>query len=212
MLAVANEKLDQAFKDKKIDAIVKATLPNLPFADKTFDAVLFNQSLHHLNHFADCGTYPGFERVLAGTHRILKENGVLLIMTTLPSTIRESMWFLQAHTGIREKIAKACMPMELYAPLFHKHAFKCASALNVLTAADESFFNDYFDPEIPLNVEWRQAFGCFDMATDKEIKEMEGFLLDKKQKGTLEKFMQHNDHTQERGQGTLFTCIAETRK
>ena len=122
------------------------------------------------------------------------------------------MWFLQAHTGIREKIAKACMPMELYAPLFHKHAFTCASALNVLTAADESFLNDYFDPEIPLNVEWRQAFGCFDMATDKEIKEMEGFLLDKKQKGTLEKFMQHNDHTQERGQGTLFTCIAETRK
>ena len=43
MLAVAKEKLDYAIKDKRIDAVVKTTLPNLPFADRTFDAVMFNQ-------------------------------------------------------------------------------------------------------------------------------------------------------------------------
>ena len=43
MLALAKENIDYAIKDKKIDAVVRTTLPNLPFADRTFDAVMFNQ-------------------------------------------------------------------------------------------------------------------------------------------------------------------------
>ena len=42
------------------------------------------------------------------------------------------------------------------------------------------------------------GYRYFDKATDQEINEMEKFLLDKKQKGTLEKFMIEHDHTQER--------------
>lgn len=212
MLTVAKEKLSDAIEDKRIDAIVDTTLPNLPFADRTFDAVLFYQSLHHLDKFGDGRTYPVLEQALTGTHRVLKEDGVLLIMTDLSSTVRESLWFLQAHVGIREKIAQTYMPVQQYISLFQMHNFKCVSAVNLLTATGDNFLNDYFDPEGPLKDEWRRATSVFDIATDEEIKEMEGFLLDKKRKGTLEKFMIEHNHTQDRGYGTLFAYIAQSTK
>lgn len=212
MLTVAKEKLSHDIDDKRIDAIVETTLPNLPFADRTFDSVLFYQSLHHLDKFGDGRTYPVLEQALTETHRVLKKDGVLLITTDLSSTVRESLWFLQAHACIREKIAQTYMPVQLYISLFQKHNFKCVSAVNLLTAAGENFYNNYFDPESPLSADWRRATSVFDIATDQEIKEMEGFLLDKKRKGTLEKFMIEHDHTQDRGHGTLFAYIAQSTK
>ena len=43
MLDVAKERLHDAIKQNKIDAVVEARLPDLPFEDGTFDAVLFSQ-------------------------------------------------------------------------------------------------------------------------------------------------------------------------
>ena len=79
------------------------------------------------------------------------------------------------------------------------------------TAAGDHFFKNYFDPESPLTAEWRQATSLFDIATEEEIEEMKAFLLDKKQKGILDQFMNQCDHTQERGAYTLFACISQSK-
>ena len=46
MLDVAEENLTEAIEGKKIDAVVKTTLPELPFTDGAFDSVMFNQVLN----------------------------------------------------------------------------------------------------------------------------------------------------------------------
>ena len=43
MLAVAREKLHHPVVDKRVDAIIETALPNFPFGDRSFDAVMFNQ-------------------------------------------------------------------------------------------------------------------------------------------------------------------------
>ena len=42
MLHVAREKVADAIKEKIVNAIIEDTLPNLPFEDGAFDAVMFN--------------------------------------------------------------------------------------------------------------------------------------------------------------------------
>ena len=103
------------------------------------------------------------------------------------------------------------MPVQQYISLFHKHNYKCVSAVNLLTAAGDNVYKNYFDPESPLTAEWRQATSLFDIATAEEIEELESFLLDKKQKGILDQFMNQCDHTKERGYGTLFACISQSK-
>ena len=46
MLSVAREKLKAAIDDRTIDTVVQAELPDLPFEDGIFDAVMYNFVLH----------------------------------------------------------------------------------------------------------------------------------------------------------------------
>ena len=43
MLDVAKERLQDAIQQHRIDAVVEARLPDLPFEKEIFDAVLFSQ-------------------------------------------------------------------------------------------------------------------------------------------------------------------------
>ena len=43
MLDVAKERLQDAIQQNRIDAVVEARLPDLPFEEGLFDAVLFSQ-------------------------------------------------------------------------------------------------------------------------------------------------------------------------
>ena len=59
------------------------------------------QSLYHVDKLGDGRTFPVLEQVFTGTHRILKKEGVLLILADQSTTVRESIWFLPANAGIR---------------------------------------------------------------------------------------------------------------
>ena len=42
MLSIARDKLKIAIDDKIVDSIIEAKMPDLPFDDGTFDAVMYN--------------------------------------------------------------------------------------------------------------------------------------------------------------------------
>lgn len=208
MLAVAKEALKKHSQQQKAH-IVEATFPSFPFQDNTFDAIMFNQVLHHLDDTRDGENYPRLEHTLEDARRILKNKGVLIISTTLSSTIRESIWFLQLQANIREKLIKTYPSVDQYIEFFHKHGFRCVTAMNLLNATGVDIYPNYLDPESILDEEWRQATSIFGIATDTEIKEMESVVLDKKKDGTMEVFVHANDHTHKRGLVTLFACISD---
>ena len=59
---------------------------------------------------------------------------------------------------------------------------------------------------------YSNLYHCFKSTTSMlNFKEMEEFLLNKKQKGTLEKFMIEHDQTQERELISLIACICMYR-
>ena len=94
MLQIAKEKLDKAI-DTNTAHIVQATLPDLPFQGNDFDAVMFNNTLQHLDDVRDGKNYPKLEQTLKETKRILKNDGMLIITTGLPQNVRESLWYLE---------------------------------------------------------------------------------------------------------------------
>ena len=64
MLDIAEEKLADAIKTKEIDTVVHSKLPELPFEEETFDAVMYNQTLHHLDTLGDGSNFPLLEKTL----------------------------------------------------------------------------------------------------------------------------------------------------
>lgn len=206
MLDVAEENLNEAIKIRKIDDVVHTILPNLPFNNDTFDSVMFNQSLHHLDNLGDGKYFPLLEQALENTRRILRQDGVLIITTILSSTIRDSVWYLQLQADMMDKISRSFMPVEDYRRLFDKHAFHCITSMNLLTDSGP-IHKARWDPNSPLSEEWRQATNFFGIASDREIEEMKLNLLDKKSDGSIDNFIADHDFTKERGLVTLFACV-----
>lgn len=205
MLTVAKEKLKsrEYTKHKRVHTIV-AAFPPFPFKDASFDAIMFNQSLNHLDDIRDGKNYPKLEQTLTDAKT---QRGLLIISTVLSTTVRESIWFRRCQSEIKEKLAKTHLSVTQYMDMFDKHGFQCVTAINLITAAGENINLNYSDPESILDEDWRQASSMFGIATDAEIEEMISAIYDKKENGTLEQFVKENDHMNKRGFVTLFACM-----
>ena len=148
------------------------------------------------------------EKTLLNTKRVLRPNGVLVIITVLKSTSTQAIWHTQIHPTITELVSKFYPSAKQYFDLFAKCGFYIASAMNFLNTETSLMHTGYWNPEGPLNEEWRNAVHIFGVAGPAVEKELIDIVLAMKENGTLEDFMIQNDHTSERGMCTLFVCIS----
>ena len=148
------------------------------------------------------------EKTLLNTKRILRPKGALVITTVLRSTIKQTIWCTQIHPGITDVISKCHPSAKQYFDLFAKYGFHGVSAMNFLNTATSLMHTDYWNPEGPLNEEWRNAVNVCGVAGLAKEKEVIDIVLAMKENGTLEEFVVENDHTSERGMYTLFVCIS----
>ena len=118
---------------------------------------------------------------------------MLIISTTLSTTLRDSVWFLQLQAEIREKLAKTYLSVDQYIDMLDKHGFRVVTAMNILNANGSNIYSNYLEPESlldeDLDEDRRQATCLFDIATDTEIREMVSAILDKQENGTLGLFV-----------------------
>ena len=166
------------------------------------------QVLHHIDKDWDGKSFPMLEKTLLNTKRILQPKGVLIITTILQSTITQAIWCNQIHPGITEVLSRCYPSAKQFFDLFAKCGFHTVSAMNFLNTETSSMHTGYWNPEGPLNEEWRNAVHVCGVAGPAKEKEMIDIVLTMKKNGTLEDFMVQNDHTSERGLYTLFVCIS----
>lgn len=204
MLNLAKEKLKYSMESNIIDQVIEAVLPNLPFTEGTFDAVMYNYVLQDLEKPEDKKEVPIMETVLHNTKKILRPKGVLVITTGLPSTIKESIWYTQLHQPIADKLAKYFPSTREWLDLFIKCGFECVSAMNFL----KSDKVNHFDHEGPLREEWLLGTCVYASADDQEKKALDQTIMELKEKGLLKQFMDEHDRTLEMGMTTLFVCIS----
>ena len=115
-------------------------------------------------HETDEG-YSVIESVLKDSKMILKDNGVIIIVTGLPSTVKESIWYTQIYPPITDRLATTLPSTKDWLDILEKCGFKCVSAMSFLL----SEMIGHFDPEGPLNDEWLIGKRAFADASSQEI-------------------------------------------
>jgi ubiquinone/menaquinone biosynthesis C-methylase UbiE len=91
MLEAARAKLGDAADGGHI-AFHQGSIAELPFEDASFDAVMTNQVLHHLDHGEDPG-FPVLRQAIGEFARVLRPGGGLVVNTCSRAQLLEGYWF-----------------------------------------------------------------------------------------------------------------------
>ncbi|XP_045194240.2 ubiquinone/menaquinone biosynthesis C-methyltransferase UbiE-like isoform X2 [Mercenaria mercenaria] len=190
MLEKAKVKLADAIESGKIKEVVEATMPPIPFPDASFDAVMFNLVLHHLEENPDGENFPTIEKALTEARRVLKPKGVLEITSGAPPRVYDRLWFVHLNQDIAKRHVKHYPHDRKWHEIFRKCGFNCVDYIHIYVDIPEHTHKALLDPEGPLKKEWRDCNSYWASATEEDLKVVEEKINEMKSAGTLEKFVE----------------------
>ena len=161
--------------------------------------------LHHLEKSANGDGFPAMEQTMQEAKRVLRPNGIMIIVDALPSCLKQASWFAQLDTSLTERYSLRFPSVEQYHTMVEKCQFKVVSKLSILGS---EMVKTYYDPKGPLKREWRDGMSLFGLATESEIRGIEEKVRKMNKEGTMEQFMKDNDKSSQIGFLTILTCLS----
>ena len=189
MLAVATAKLAAIADAPPVDAR-HGQLQALPFEDGSFDAVMTNQVLHHLDAPAAEG-WPEHAEAFAEYARVLKPGGVLVINTCSDEQIRHGWWAFSLIPTGRDEMARRYAPIEVLEELARANGLVGVGRYVPIDATIQGA--SYFDPEGPLSASWRRSDSTWSLAPEAEVGAMIETLEGLRDRGELEDYVDEHD-------------------
>ncbi|XP_060556329.1 malonyl-[acyl-carrier protein] O-methyltransferase-like isoform X2 [Ruditapes philippinarum] len=202
MLEKAKVKLADSIESGRVKEVVEATMPPIPFPDDSFDAVMFNLVLHHLDTTGS-GSFSAATQSLKESVRVLRPGGIVILSTVLPSVISHAVWYAQINLALTERFNKIMPTMEQFDDMFESSHLSCKQKLNILGA---DLVKDYYNFEGPLDQAWRDAVSYWNFATPDELNDVKRKVRDLKQSGELEQWCKQHDNVTTSGFLTFLFC------
>lgn len=189
MLEVARAKLAQAGAAGRIE-FHKGSITAMPFPDESFDGVMFNQVLHHLEDGRD-RDYGATARAIAEAHRVLRPGGLVVINACSHEQLRAGYWYYQLIPSALASVLQRCAPSERLIAALRAVGF----AFHDRIVAHEAVMQGpaYFDGEGPLDPAWRKGDSIWSLATSSEIGNAERRIRDLAAVGGLQAFVAEHD-------------------
>lgn len=189
MLAVASRKLKR-FRDQGRITFHRARIDALPFDKTTFDAVMINQVLHHVDEPGD-EDYPGHRRILREFHRVLRSHGLLVISTCSQEQLRHGYWYYDFIVEAAEILRRRFVPLESLRKMLSQCGFKYHGSYVPIDAILQG--ESYFDPRGPLKKEWRDGDSTFALATEDELDRACEKIREMDSRGVLSSYIEAHD-------------------
>jgi len=205
MLAEAGRKAEASALADKV-SFRRGELPDLPFADASFDAVMFNQVLHHLE---PPGTqdFARHARAIAEAARVLRPGGLVLINACSPRQVREAFWY---YALIPEACRQVCARMigtDTLKAALHAAGFAEISRTVPLEALLQGPAG--LDPHGPLDPAWRAGDSGWVLASEAELSAALARIEEMDRAGTLAEFVAEHDRPRHDIGQTTFWCAVK---
>jgi SAM-dependent methyltransferase len=191
MLARARPKLAHAANV----ALHQGSVLDMPFAAGQFDAVLFNQVLHHLDTpGGSTRHWPNLGRALAESRRVLSPGGVIIINTCAQEQLPRGAWYNALIPDAAARLAQRYVPLDTLGALLDELGFDVREP-HVL---HEPFSADhYFDAAGPFDGSWRNGDSIWALATEHELEAALTRLRALQDAGEAEAFVRDHDRARQ---------------
>jgi len=148
--------------------VVRADMRELPFADATFDGVLANMVLHHLDQTVGDAPFPGADRFLVEVNRVLRSGGVLLMSTCTHEQLRDGFWWADLVSEATERATLRYAPLDDVAARMERYGLHVISSEPDRRSVLQG--RHYLDPTGPTRPSWRSGDSTWSLATEAELR------------------------------------------
>ncbi|KAK3086398.1 hypothetical protein FSP39_017873 [Pinctada imbricata] len=200
MLKKAKEKLELGNHLHTVVDIREAVLPSLPFQDQTYDAIMMNQVLHHLESDPDGNHFPTTQKTFKEFNRVLKPDGVLIMTNTMKHQLY-GVWFYSILPTVLDRFSRRVPSNDDIIEILRNSDFDVETPMSYL---GHDWFNDYYNLEGPLNESWRMGHSFFSYASEEERRNGIESMKSMKENGSLKCFCEEHDGASSIGTFTFF--------
>ena len=196
MLVAARNRLGRL----KNARLAEASIEQLPFEDDTFDGVVLNQVLHHLD---DADPWPKHQQVFGELRRVCKPGASVVINTCSHEQVRLGYWYVRLlPERIPEAMCAKYCPLDTVLSRLKEAGFETAEATPVI---DELLMGiRYFEKRGPMNAQWRHGDSTFSLLTPEELQQYVELIARKNEENPVEGWIAELDHSRASvGQFTL---------
>ncbi|XP_045177090.2 biotin biosynthesis bifunctional protein BioHC-like [Mercenaria mercenaria] len=202
MLEKAKGKLSEYITMGIVTDVIEAKMPTIPFPDETFDAVMFNTVINHLDR--GNSAFPNSVNTLKETVRIVRPGGYIIVSSMLATTASRVTWFTQLNMDLTNRfIAECILSVEQFDKIFEDAGIKCIQKLNILGS---DMYNTYYNLDGPLDESWRATSSYWSFATKEDVEVAVQTVQELKAKGEYEKWVKEHDQANSTGLLTIFMC------
>lgn len=187
----------------------QAVLQDLPFPDQTFDGVMVNFVLHHLDDTEGCDNgFPAVQLALKEIRRVLKPGGALIIQTSSHEQLLDGYWWAelipQAMTAYKHRYPQI------------KHLESVLSGIGIddfehyIEVKDVLQGESYFDPKGPFSQTYRDADSNWTLVSPEELESALNQLKEHEKNGNLEAYVEGRDDLRKKiGQMTFIKALVK---
>lgn len=194
-------------------ALIPSSVLDLPLEDESFDGVICNQIIHHLEAGPLSGDNPAdwpfcefanTAQFFAETRRVLRRGGTLIVNFSQPVQVREGFWWASLIPTAVERITKRLPTLERLNQMVR------AAGLDVVLAVSDlhSLLQGctYFDAHGPLKDSWRSGDSTWSLASDAELKAAQQRIERMHRDGVLGEHLEAREVLRRRVGQTTFVC------
>ena len=146
----------------------QAAITDLPFPAATFDAVMVNQVLHHIEQ-KPRADFPAHRRAIAEFARVLKPGGALLVNTCSQNQLQNGFWYYHLIPAARDAMRARHAPLDTLREIMQSAGI---TPVQTIVPVDALMQGDaYFNPRGPLDEHWRAGDSIWSTVDKKTLTE-----------------------------------------
>jgi SAM-dependent methyltransferase len=191
MQQVAKER----FADNPAVQIEQGSITELPFAHETFDGIVCNQVLHHLDpgesDDADSEGFPNVRSFFREAFRVLRPHGVLVINTSSHQQHRDGFWWAALISAAIDRMVPRFPSIDRLRNIFQQTGFVDFTTAVPLEEVLQG--KQYLDPAGPLSAAWRAGDSSWSLTTDEELARAMTNVTSMLDDGSIDAFMEERE-------------------